>query len=331
MLAELFTWWVRQLRSLLPRRFARQAPDATIIAVDRYVDDPHAATGAILLRRGGAESQTAALDMSRPLAATPARALATGLRLPEEMVLHRDVSLPLAAERDLATVLNFQMDRLTPFDAKDVFWGVSSLRRDAARGTLLLTLIVVLRRPVEALLDALNSVNLKPSFLESPAGRIEFATTDGTNPRLRIALYGLCAALALLCLVIPVLRQQLALNTAAAQIAALAPARAEALQLRQRLAIASSGQAAITAAEQSGDTLQALAALTAALPDGTWLSDLTLKSGDLTIDGESSHAARLIAVMAGSPGFHDPKFIAPVTRAIDGSADLFSIHATVGP
>jgi general secretion pathway protein L len=172
MLFDFFTWWLRQLRSLWPARFHRAAPDAVIVAIDRLEDDPVTATGSILLRRAGLETFAASLDLARPRAgALPA--LATGLRLPDEMVLHREVTLPLAAERDLAAVLGFEMDRLTPFDAGEVFWGVSRLRRDAERGMLLLTLLVVLRRPVEALADALGRVDLRPAFLESAAGRIE--------------------------------------------------------------------------------------------------------------------------------------------------------------
>jgi general secretion pathway protein L len=128
-----------------------------------------------------------------------------------------------------------------------------------------------------------------------------------------------------------VIRQQAALDAAQARIDALAPAAHEAMRLRQRLAIAASGQEAVAAAQASGDALQILAALTAALPDDTYITDFTLKSGELTFDGESGNAARLIALLAAVPKFQDPGFAAPVTRAINGGADLFSIHLTVSP
>jgi len=329
MIAEMSAWWVRQMRSLLPGR-AAAAPDAMIVALESWGEDPLTATGAVLRRRGGGEAVAGRLDFSRPWPAGAVPPM-TGLRLPAGMVLQRDVILPLAAERDLQAVLGFEMDRLTPFEANQVYWGIAGLRRDTARETLLFTLIFVLRQPVERLLEALASINLRPSFVESTAGRIELLVNRGRQSVTRHAWLTLCGVLALACLLIPVIKQQLALDNTAAKLAALAPARDEAMQLRQRLAVAASGQAAIAAAQASGDALHSLAALTAALPDGTWLTDLTLKSGDLVIDGESSNAAKLISVLAGTPGFHDPKFIAPVTRAMDGSADLFSIHVTVTP
>ena len=89
------------------------------------------------------------------------------------------------------------------------------------------------------------------------------------------------------------------------------------------------GRAAIAAARRQGDALQILAALTQALPDDTWLADLSLKPGNLTMDGQSADAAKLIALLAAVPGLQDPSFTAPVTRTNDGKADLFSLRVGV--
>jgi general secretion pathway protein L len=265
------------------------------------------------------------------LPGTPAPRLPTALRLPDGMVLAREVVLPLAAERDVASVMGFEMDRLTPFAPEQVYWGVNHLRRDPARG-LRLTLQLALRDSLDPLLDALARVQLKPAFLEAGFGRIALAGSGPVPGRRASAIWwGICLALFILCLAIPVIRQQNDIAETQARIAALAPAEQEALAARQTLAIATSGQAAVKAAQSSGDALNMVAALTNALPDGTYLSDLTLKDGDLTIDGQSSNAAKLIDVLSGTQHFHNPRFVAPVTRAISGSADLFSIRATVVP
>ena len=135
--------------------------------------------------------------------------------------------------------------------------------------------------------------------------------------------------LALACLAVPLLRQQAALDATAQAIAASAPAAQTALALRHQLATTASGRAAIIQARRTGDALQVLATLTSALPDGTWLSDLALKSGDLTIDGQSTNAARLIGLLSAVPDLRDPNFTAPVTRTADGKADQFSLHAGI--
>jgi general secretion pathway protein L len=330
MLAEIALWWVGQMRSLAPGLLAAPShqPDALIIAIDAAAGDD--ITGMILLRREGRETGLQRLDLNRPLPANLPQRLATGLRLPRGAVLSREVVLPLAAARDLPNVLGFEMDRLTPFAADEVYWGVSGVRPDRARAKLRLTLSIVPRAQAEALRSALAQCSLAPSFIETGAGRIELATPHAQPGQWRRwALPALCGVLALACLITPFLRQQAALDQAAQAIAAATPDARAAQALRQQLATAAQGQAAIAQARHAGDALQVLATLTAALPDDTWLSDLTLKAGDLTFDGQSADAAQLIGVLSAVPGLRSPSFTAPVTRSTDGKADLFSLHATV--
>jgi general secretion pathway protein L len=331
MLNEIWAWWLRQVKSLIPAAWrGTGGEDAVIVRIDRLDEDPERSEGAILVRRRGAETFAAPLRFSGA-AFAGAPHLATALRLPPGTVLRRDVRLPAAAERDLVRVLGFEMDRLTPFSPDEIFWGVGGVRRDAP-GAIRLNLLITLRAPLENLLAALARGKLRPGYVEDEGGRI--ALSPGLAPRKKrfyAALYGLCAVLALACVAIPVIRQQNALDAAQARIDALSPAAHEAMRLRQRLSIAASGQAAVAAAQAHGDALGTLAALTSALPDGTYLTDFTLKSGELTFDGESSNAAQLISLLAAAPNFQNPGFAAPVTRSINGDTDLFSIHLTVAP
>ena len=328
MLAEFLAWWSAQMRALLPGNAAGGVarPDALIIAIDQI--DEEQPGGALLLRRHGQERWL------RPLGRQPGQTqrLPVILRLPEGAVLSRDVALPLAAARDLRAVIGFEMDRLTPFSAEELFWGVSALAQDRARETLRLRLSIVPRAMLAAPLAALARLNLVPNYIETGNGRIAL-TPARASQRLgpRHGWAGLCALLALACIAGPFLRQQMALSGTAAQIAAHAPAARVAETLRQQLAVADSSRSAIAQARRSGDALQVLATLTQALPDGTWLSDLSLKNGDLSMDGQSSDAAKLIALLAAIPGLKEPSFTAPVTRSADGKEDLFSLHARVAP
>jgi general secretion pathway protein L len=331
-LAQVFEWWWRQIVSLLPALLRRAGPpNAVIFAIERLEDDFGPPGGSILVRRAGQERFAAALRFEGPAPPNPAPGLTTALRLPAGLVLHRDITLPLAAERDLPSVLGFEMDRLTPFQPGEVLWSISNLRRDPVRG-LTMTLLFTLRAPLEGLLESLAARNIKPAFVEAPAGRIALSPrTGGSNRKFQVSLLGLSALLALICLAILPIRHQVALNAAMAKIAALQPAASEALALGRQLNIAAASHSAIAAAQRSGDALQTIAALTTALPDGTYLTDLTLTSGDLTFDGFSTNAARLIAVLAGVPGFNNPRFVAPVTSANNGQTDLFSIRLTAAP
>jgi general secretion pathway protein L len=320
MLSECFAWWLRQLGPLLPRR---AAPDAIIVAID----DLAARRGAFLVRRRGVEQYVAPTDndsLARP-PALPA-SLPCLLRLPPGAVLSRTLRLPAAAgagAENFGAAAAFELDRVTPFDAGEIFYRLGTPAR--AGSGLTATLTFTLRAPLAPLLAGLAKARLAPAAIETPEGRIPLAA-PARNRLLMTAL----VALAVLVLAVPVLRQQQALDDAQAQIAALTPAASEAGVLRARLAAAASSREVLAAAAAAGP-LHILATLTAALPDDTVLADLTLKSGTLTFDGQSADAARLIALLAATPGIRTPSFTAPVTRTMSGTADVFSIRAVVAP
>jgi len=100
MLAQIFTWWWRQIVSLVPARLRRHGlEDAVIVAVDQWDAESGRLGGDILVRRGGEERFAAALQVAGAAVPNPAPRLATALRLPDSMVLHRDITLPLAEVR----------------------------------------------------------------------------------------------------------------------------------------------------------------------------------------------------------------------------------------
>lgn len=333
MLMEFAAWWMDQMRALIPGavRLGARLPDALIVAIDRFADDAPGGAGKLLRRQDGVETLLGPLDAGQPPAAA-GKYLETGLRLPRGAVLERDVILPLAAAQDLPAVLGFEMDRLTPFARDEVYWGVAGLQRDHAREKLNLRLCIVLREQVDEVVQRLAGIGLLPSFIEIPGGRIELGRARSpARQYLQIALPALCCLLAIACVAVPFMRQQMALAATANAIAANAPAADVALSLRRQLATAASARAAIAQARRAGDALEVLATVTTALPDGTWLSDLSLKSGDLTFDGQSADAAQLIGLLSAVPRLRNPNFTAPVTRTPDGKADLFSLDAQVTP
>jgi general secretion pathway protein L len=323
-LGGLLAWWRRQLSPLLPgwlRRFS--GSDAIIIDLWNASQDPDAAmpaTGQILLRRSGRIRIAAPLDLSRPQIERAASEPVI-LRLPEQLILRREMTLPIAAERDLRSIIQSQMDRLTPFDAGEVFWGASQPRRDESR--LSLTLHVVPRSRIEWLLERLAGIGFEPSILEDGAAGIKLARLGNWKNPWATARLGLRAALVLGCLLVPLISQQRQLRATEHRLEALLPVQHQIMQLQAQIA----GQTAVQSLQQ--DTiLPTLARLSAALPDGTWLSDISVSGDRVSLDGQSSNAAQLILALSETPGLQNVSFIAPVTRA-PGGADVFSIQLSV--
>ncbi|WP_284944312.1 PilN domain-containing protein [Acidisoma cladoniae] len=351
MINQFMGWWARQLLSLLPDRMrGREAdegqgflislvsvPGATHDTVDvsPHTGSRHGAFERLLLDDSG-------LARLRALRARAPRAVVR-LRLRAGSLLERDVVLPLAAERGLDQVLQYEMDRLTPFTAAETFWGWTVTRRDRAHARLHLRLTLGPRGAVAPIIDTLASAGARPALLEAPATpegdrvrRIDLSSREGkggarVTPALRAGI-ALCAVLLLALIGLPFLRQSIALGDVGARIAALRPTVAEAARLRRDIEAQAAGGSMLAAARQQvGDPLRAIAAVTNALPDDSWLTDLTLQQRKLRIDGESRTAVQLIARLAADPTIIDPAFAAPVTRDDSTHADLFSISADVAP
>jgi general secretion pathway protein L len=300
----------------------------------------------IFLRRGQREAELGRFDPGLADAEERLRALArkrpgagTVLRVPPAMLLEREITLPLAAERDLVRVLGYEMDRLTPFQAEDVIWSLEVLARNRARNRIVLRLFLIPRVPVATVLAWLDRAGLPVSALQAGAGepprlvRLQRPPTvrERWDRRLTIAAASACAVLVLAALAVPVVRQSVALAAVDDRIEALRPLTAQADTLRRRIAdVRASGDAIAGQRNRSGDALAALTALTEILPDDTFLTEFALNQRRVALRGQSASAPRLLALLAADPAIRSPAFTAPVTGG-EGGRDQFALQAEVSP
>ncbi len=327
MLAEFGLWWWERMGEL-----------------GRPAQEPRAADTLLLRPDGDAiEIGRRRRGRVRPLGRFAPGAAARQRRGRERVTLVAGVALlrcpltlPLAAERGLATLVQYEMDRLTPFAAAEVVWACRMLRRDRAKGSLQAELLLLPKARIAAALQALADAGLTASHVEAslPGGALQVLPLVPPDPgimqraawRVRAA-GGLCAALAAACVALPVARQWQALDRIEAEIATLRPAVAEAQALQRRLAGAGAEDALTDGRGRAADALATLAALTEALPDDTYLTQLTLQQRRITLEGQTTGAAsRLIAAVAAESRLRDPAFTAPVVRG-DAGNEIFSLQA----
>jgi general secretion pathway protein L len=347
MVRDFLAWWGRQLADCVPeewRRFGSSSGDALVIApVGAIADAPEAV--AVSLRRNGRENPLGRyalatgdlLDLARP-AGKPAV-----LRLAEADVLSKTVMLPLAAERDLAQVLAFEMDRETPFNAEEIFWTHSVVRRDRQRGQLWARLLLVPRAHLSILLDALGRAGILPKRaeigdgpdrglflpLDSDGGRLGAATG---RHLLRWPAAVLCAGLAIAAILAPFVRQASIADALDQEIAAGRLAAAEVEKLRREIdRLAGSAELIDSERGKAGRPLLVLAALTRMLPTDTYLTEFRQQQLKVTVSGRSAGASRLIGALSNSDQLRNPSFAAPVTRIEALRAEVFTITAEVAP
>lgn len=346
MVREFLLWWFGQLAELVPRRWrgSKDAIGDALVIVPTGPPLGSIDTVDINLRRGGREAPLGrfaisgdALDRVPRLAGIP-----TVLQLDSSEVLGKTLTLPLAAERQLEQVLEFEMDRETPFRAEELFWTYRVARRDRQTGHLLVRLLLLPRAKLESLFTALADIGLKPAWAEIVAGadqgsRVPLADHQG-GPHGLVGRWpvwsaaAVCLLLAVGAVLVPFARQAMDFSNIEPRITADRESTAEAEKLRQEIDQLS-GSIGLIESERAkaGRPVAVLAALTRLLPDDTYLTEFIQQQRKVTLSGRSAAASRLIGVLAGDDLLRNPAFTAPVTRIEATRSEVFTITAEIGP
>lgn len=346
MLKEVLIWWTRQMRDLVPPRLRPSGTGLGRTLLLSIADGPPDLPAEVTVaeRRGRRVTERLHLRLDAldhpPLRALLRLGLSVVLCPPPAVLLEREVTLPLAAEHELESVLGFEMDRFTPFTSAEVAWGFALRAREPTRGVVRVDLFLVPRAALHGILTALDQVDVAPTWLEFPR-------PDGTTRRLQLRRPNpvdehwhrralmfwawCCAGLAVAAVAQPLFRQSIDLARTDRKIAALVPLVHEAQTLRRRIRGSATGADAVAGERiRIGNALSILAAVTQVLPDNTYLTEFRLRRRSLTLEGKSAAAAKLIALLSADPLFQNPAFSAPVTRDAHG-ADIFVLSARVKP
>jgi general secretion pathway protein L len=331
-------WWLRQISEALPisalSRAVERDAAATLELRDGFVTLMlHRGAAAVQSRRvkfdeaGLREVQRAASDLPDPLRVM--------LRIASGTALFKRLTVPVAARRHLETLLGFELDRETPFSREEIHWDYRVRQRDKERGTIELDLAVVPRAVIDPAIATIRAAGLQPVGIQvgdADAGlvtiRLEHdAEKPGWRANRGLVLAGVAAgALAVAAVATPFVRQQAALASAEDAITQSMAAAKEAAALRQALDRRSSSAGNVAQERaRSGSALGALAAVTRALPDDTYLTALSLRQGRAVMTGLAPSAAALVRSLAQVPELKDPAYESQVVTNESGGRETFTI------
>lgn len=329
-------WWTTQLAGLLPASVTRglcRVPNAVILhcGTDNFslLVRSRGVTAAIV-RTGTDDSGLQELSEAfRRLKNSPALFV---LHPPLDVVLHKSLSFPLAARRELKNLLQFEIERETPFAQNEIYWNHALAREDAVRGRFDVDLYLTPKQPIDTLLQRLDRAGLRPAALEiDNAGNTLLipARSDHAPARAQRRLVPAAAVItALLALAAPFAYQQWAISSADSAIAGLKAEALEAISLR-RSADRRAQTDAFLQNGQSAYPLQAMAAVTRSLPADTYLVSLALHNSRLTLMGLSPSAAQLVGLFAHSPLFRQPSLDQPIVKNGSGNLERFTISVSL--
>jgi len=339
-------WWGQELVDLVPRRVrARLTRTGEIVEV---VVDEH--TLAVLRHRGGDTEEVATIATDADpdptaqacvRAACSRRGATVVLRLGEELSLRRTVTLPSVAGHDRSRMLTFQVDRLTPYAAEEVYLGHRAERSAASPKHMDVTMVVVPRQEVDAARAKAERLGVVPTTVCVDGDPPMFIPLDNQGNRLtgargrverRMTTLLAAVSMALLIAIVALPQVQMERQVEILRLA-VDSAREEArevIALRDQVA-AHEEQRKLLFEQHNQRPLAAtiLLAVTRAVPDDAWLSDLRLDGEKLRLSGFARDVSRLLARLEASPFFANVEFTSPIVQLEETNLKRFDISAQV--
>lgn len=363
-------WWAAELAPLVPAPARGAVARRRLRPVVAFGGDTAALWRPVT--RGGAVAMERVADV--PLEGEPAAVAAAGhhaiasiarvayggvtgtprvrIAIPASAVLRRSLALPSAVEENLRQAIGYELDRLTPFKADELYYDAVIASRDASRGTIAVDFAAVRRPVVDAAIAhvagwgaEVHSVSPDDPSTSSPS-RLNLMPDESRvapAPWKRWQFWAPLAGLALVAAVAVVLPVWQKRDYAIAVINKADAARQQAAvseRLRAELERAAADyNFALERKYAWPPIVRVLDTVTRALPDDTWLTQLeirTLPKGrerdrEIVMRGESANAGRLIPVLEETGIVAQVAPRSPTTKIQPGPGEIFDLGAQLKP
>ncbi|MCC6559963.1 MAG: PilN domain-containing protein [Xanthomonadales bacterium] len=345
-LRRFLQWWGGELAALLPERVRNLLVERRDeLRIARLADGGWAIRR--LPARDAADEQMLAADAAPELLRDTVDALRRRVEVPADLVLvldrrgvlDRHLTLPLAAEDNLAQVLAFEMDRQTPFKPDQVRFDHRITQRDPVAKQIGLDVLVAPRAAVDAALAPMQAAGLALDAVDTllPEGArsgynllpLELRAERSQRERLvNWALVALVLLLAWSAMSTSIHNRELALANLQAEVDRVRVEAKRVGGLEKELGEAVSGANFLNEKKQSHPvTIDLIRDLTERLPENTALQRLSINRGEVQIQGVSSEASALITILQKSALIEGPALQGAITPDQRTQKEQFMIQA----
>ena len=256
-------------------------------------------------------------------------------RLSPQRFVFRELELPARAAEFLDGVVRAQIDRLTPWRAGEAAFGWSA-PRPGGSDRILVTVAATKQETLAPLLDIGAETVLVTTSREEDSAAIAVVTqrarASSRQGRWRFALTA-ALAFSLVCGVAALAAEftlGASLSDEADNLSASLDQRRAALLRRQHASDNPEAQALNARKRANPSATVVLEALSRAIPDDAYLTQMQLKGDKVEIAGLAADAAVLVKHIEQSPHFSRATFTAPTTRSGE-ERESFRIEAHVAP
>ncbi|MCG7899259.1 MAG: PilN domain-containing protein [Candidatus Thiodiazotropha lotti] len=254
------------------------------------------------------------------------------IEIDPRLVMSRQVRLPSAAKRNLVDVLGYEMDRLSPFEADQVYYHFTPQTEQQGTEWLAGELTVVQKQRLDPWYRMLSELGLaigRVSLVGESLPMMLKPRQSGVTRSGGSAAMLLWAAVLLLSVVtaggVVWQQRQIAIDLQHKMQAAREQA-AQSMRLEEQLTARRKAIGMVSAQRQDYLAVSdILLELTRLIPDGSWLQRVNLNSDSLIVSGVSDQASALIARLEASPMFVSVRFKSPVVRDRRSGKEKFDL------
>ena len=342
-IGTIFFRWVEVLALLLADVWTLWQARKSIIVTN---EDAH-----FLVRRSGAmQNVLANVAIGTRIPSEILRGLRNSFivfELPTHKVVTRRVAVPTQAREFMAGIIANQIERLSPWPLAQAVYGFDARPSQTDAGTLDVCVLIASRANIETIRDELTASGLAPNKIrvrthaavDAPFVNLWTHMTPTSQRRFNDLPRMVGASLAGMVL----------LSTAVSLWAVYSAnsiwaendevtARADTLRQHDRilrkptnLALLKPDERAWVLKQKSFADVLVLDALTRAIPDSAYLTELHLHDKSIRINGLAADAPSLIAALERTHYFSTVHFFAPTVKSQNGGLYRFSIAARIAP
>jgi general secretion pathway protein L len=267
------------------------------------------------------------------------------LECPADRLVTRQISVPAQAEKFLSGVISNQIERLSPWSLNDVVYGFQTKPGSDTAAAIDVRIMMASRSDIDSARRELAAFDVEVDRIvardpENPgagaAVTLWSRLTEASGDRLAVTsrkfAIGLGATVVVtLCLSLWALGSAELIGRESEDVAARMKVLQRQVGGHALSASTPPAERAWVAKENSISSVILIEAVSRALPDSAYLSELRVEGPVLRLSGSASDVPGLLAPLEQSGHLTGVHFFAPTTRSPDGKSFRFSIEAHVEP
>jgi len=279
-------------------------------------------------------------DVARLLSAAIVRCGLSGedvrLRFSGGDVLRPTVKLPSARQSVLAGALRYELEQLTPLDPEALYFDYAINARDRPSNSVLIGLRIIRKDIVDEAVAYCHGAGLKVAvmgfeddFQDSDPRRFPIDRSAHRRRQWRkcgaAVLAGASVVLFVALVIAAYARGSSEVDALNDNVASEGVSAARVEHIAREVSATRRAFATLAREKREPLAISTLADLTHAMPNGTWLTDISIDGRKVRIQGNSPDASELIGLIDSSGTFANAQFEAPVVQDPSLHAEHFSM------